>query len=93
VTTTAGVAERRERIGAIDGEVVRLLAERVALAREIGRSKRDAGAATLDPAQEAAVVRRAVERARLLGLPDEHVREIFWSLVGMCRAAQLEEGS
>jgi chorismate mutase len=93
VTTAAGVAERRERIGAIDGELVRLVAERVALAREIGRSKRDAGTATLDPAQEAAVVRRAVERARSLGLPDEPVREIFWGLVGMCRAAQLEEGA
>jgi chorismate mutase len=93
VTPAEGLAERRERIGAIDGEVVRLVAERVALAREIGRSKRDAGAATLDPGQEAAVVRRAVERARSLGLPDEPVREIFWSLVGMCRAAQLEEGT
>jgi chorismate mutase len=92
MTTAAGVAERREQIGAIDGELVRLMAERVTLAREIGRSKRDAGAATLDPSQEAAVVRRAVERARTLGLSDEPVREIFWSLVGLCRSAQLEEG-
>jgi chorismate mutase len=92
VTTAAGVAERRERIGAIDHELVRLMAERVALAREIGRSKRNVGAATLDPGQEAAVVRRAVERARSWGLSEEPVREILWTLVGMCRAAQLEEG-
>jgi chorismate mutase len=91
MTTAAGVAERRQRIAAIDGELVRLMAERVSLAREIGRSKRDAGAATLDPGQEAAVVRRGVEAARAQGLPVEPVREIFWSLVGMCRGAQLED--
>jgi chorismate mutase len=91
VTTAEGVSERRDRIAAIDGELLRLIAERVRLAREIGRSKRNAGAATLDPGQEAAVVRRAVERARSLALPDEPVREIFWNLVGMCRTAQLEE--
>jgi chorismate mutase len=91
MTSAAGVAERRQRIAAIDGELVRLMAERVALAREIGRSKRDAGAATLDPGQEAAVVRRGVEAARSQGLPVEPVREIFWSLVGMCRGAQLED--
>lgn len=91
MTSAEGVVERRERIGTIDGELVRLIAERARLAREIGRSKREAGAATLDPGQEAAVVRRAVERARSLGLPDEPVREIFWNLVGLCRAAQLDE--
>jgi chorismate mutase len=91
MTTSEGMVERRERIGAIDGELVRLIAERVRLAREIGRSKREAGAATLDPGQEAAVVRRAVERARSLGLPDEPVREVFWTLVGLCRTAQLDE--
>jgi chorismate mutase len=85
------VAEQRERIRALDGELIRLVAERVRLAREIGRSKQAAGTATLDPAQEAAVVRRAVEQARERGLPPEPVREIFWALVGMCRAAQVEE--
>jgi chorismate mutase len=88
-----GMAERRARIAALDAEVVGLMAERVRLAREIGQSKRDAGMATLDPGQEAAVVRRAVEAARSAELPEEPVREIFWALVRMCRSAQLEERS
>lgn len=88
-----GIAGSRDRIGAIDRELVTLLAERVRLARHIGRSKRDTGAATLDPAQEAVVVRRAVERARELGMSQEPVRQLFWIVVGMSRDAQLEEES
>jgi chorismate mutase len=93
VTTADTVADRRQRISAIDDEIIRLMAERVQLAREIGQLKRAAGAATLDPGREAAVVRRAVERARLLQLPDEPVRDIAWTLVRLCRSAQLEEPS
>lgn len=86
-----GLGDRRARIEALDGELVALIAERVRLAREIGEAKREAGGATLDPGREAAVVRRAVERAREHGLPDEPVREIFWSLIGLCRGVQLED--
>jgi chorismate mutase len=89
VTDSDPLATRRERIRAIDAELVALMAERVRLAREIGGSKRVAGVATLDPGQEAAVVRRAVQRARSEGLAAEPVREIFWMLVGMSRDAQL----
>jgi chorismate mutase len=85
-----GIQDRRERIAAIDERLIRLVADRAHLAREIGRVKREAGAATLDPAREAAVVRGAVERARALGLPEEPLREIFWILVRLCRDVQLE---
>jgi chorismate mutase len=89
--TTAAMTERRDRISAIDDEIIRLVAERVQIAREIGRLKREAGVPTLDPGREAAVVRRAVERARRQGLADEPVRDIAWILVRLCRSAQLEE--
>lgn len=86
-----GVRAGRARIEALDGELLALMAERVRVAREIGETKRSAGDATLDPGREAAVVRRAVEGGRALGLPEEPVREIFWSLIGLCRGIQLEE--
>jgi chorismate mutase len=82
---------RREDIARIDVAIVELMAERLQAARTIGAAKRAAGAATLDPAQEAAVVRRAVEHARTLGLPGEPVRAIFWDVVRLCRDAQLED--
>lgn len=81
----------RHRIEAVDRELVEKIAERASLARRIGAVKRAASSATLDPGREAAVIRRAVETARGHGLPEEPVRELFWTLVGLCRAAQMED--
>lgn len=88
----ADVAALRRAIEAVDLEILDAMARRVDLARRIGAVKRDASAATLDPGREAAVIRRAVESGRRLGLPAEPVRELFWTLVGMCRSSQLEDG-
>jgi chorismate mutase len=86
-----GVEGLRAGIEDVDREILERVARRVELARRIGAMKKGAAAATLDPEREAAVIRRAVETARELGLPAEPVRELFWTLVGMCRMAQLEE--
>jgi chorismate mutase / prephenate dehydratase len=80
----------RQRITAIDQTLLDLVAERVRLAHEIGRAKEAAGAAPLDPSREAVVVRRAVEGARARGLPEEPVRSMVWTLIGLCRHAQIE---
>jgi chorismate mutase len=88
---TDTIRSHRERIADIDDQLLRLVADRVESAREVGRAKREAGAATLDPAREAAVVREAVARARALALPAEPVRELFWVLIRLCRDAQLQE--
>ena len=85
------VAGLRRRIEALDRSLLEAVAERVELARRIGDAKRSSEAATLDPGREAAVIRRAVETGRELGLPEEPVRQLFWTLVGLCRTAQLEE--
>lgn len=79
----------RSEVDRIDESLVRLIAERVCVAQEIGRIKGEGGQAVLDPGREVAIVRRAAERATALGLPDEPVRAVFWQLVGMCRAAQV----
>ena len=78
----------RTGIEAIDREIIALIAERVRIARSVGLIKRQANLATLDPAREAAVVRRAGELAREAGLQDEDVRYIFWHLIGLSRRAQ-----
>jgi chorismate mutase len=72
----------------VDREIVELLAERVQLALQVGRAKREAGLPLLDPAREAAVVRRAGGLARDAGVSDEDVREIFWHVIAMSRRAQ-----
>jgi chorismate mutase len=90
---TADLERVRSRIEAVDREILRLLGERLDLAREAGRLKQAARLPLLDPAREAAVVRRAAVLARELGLPTEDVRNICWHLVGMCRRGQLADAS
>jgi chorismate mutase len=80
----------RDRIEQVDRELIRLIGERVLLAREVGAVKRELGLPTLDPAREASVVRRAGELAREAGVGDEDVRYIFWHLIGLSRRAQME---
>jgi chorismate mutase len=77
----------REAIGRIDRELLNLIAERLAIARQISVLKQALKLPALDPAQEAAVVRRAAEQARALNLPVEPVRHLFWQLVSLTRNA------
>jgi chorismate mutase len=81
----------REEIEAVDLQVIQLLARRVELARAVGEAKRAAGRAVLDPAREAAVVRRAGVLAREAGIDGEDVRYIFWHVIGLSRRAQLSQ--
>ena len=81
----------RQQIEVLDRELVTLLGKRVALSKEIGAMKKVAGLPTLDPAREAEVIRRAAGMAREAGLPDEKVRDIFWHVIGLSRAVQVDE--
>ena len=85
------LTELRAEIESVDAEILALVARRVELARQAGARKRERGSATLDPGREAAIIRRAVEAGRSLGLAEEGVRALFWTLIDLCRSAQLEE--
>ena len=88
----AASAERLEQLRAeierIDGALIGLIAQRVAVGRRVADAKRAAGLPTLDPAQEAAVIRRAAGLAREAGLPEEQVRDVFWALIGLTRSVE-----
>ena len=75
----------REEIDRIDRSLLELLADRYRTVEEIGRLKARTGKLPLDPAREAGIVRRAAEHARSLGLPDDGAREVFWSVLALCR--------
>jgi len=92
VDAAAELARVRGEIERLDRALIGLIAERVALARQVGPLKQALGMPILDPPREAAIVRRAGELAREAGLQDEDVRYIFWHLVGLSRRVQLEEG-
>ena len=85
------LAHARARIEAVDADLVALVAERVRWSEVVGAAKRALGRPTLDPAREAAVVRRAGELARAAGLDDEAVRALFWQLMAIARRAQVAD--
>lgn len=84
------LTQLRNEIEHVDRALVALIAKRVELARAVGRVKRAHGLPTLDPAREAAIIRRSGMLARENGLAEEDVREIFWHLVGLSRRAQID---
>jgi chorismate mutase len=86
----ADLVRLRADIERIDRALVDLIRERVRAARSTAAAKRAAGLPTLDPPQEAAVIRRAAALARDAGLPAEDVRDVFWKVVALTRAAELE---
>jgi chorismate mutase len=88
---SAELVRLRAEIEAIDGDLIRLLAQRVRLARRAGAVKQATGLPAFDPVREAAVLRRAGELARAVGVTDEDVAVFFQHIIGMSRRAQLDE--
>ena len=80
----------RAEIERIDESLVRGIEQRMRLARRIGQLKREAGMTLVQPAREAAVVRRAADLARASGMDGEAVRELFWRLIEMSRKEQAQ---
>lgn len=86
--THQSLPELRHRIDALDEELLELLGRRVALCRALGQIKSDEGHPILDPQREAQVVAAAARRARAASIPEEGVRNLFWSVLALSRSAQ-----
>ena len=87
------IASLREEIETVDERLIAAIAERMALARAVGRVKVAAGQPVVDPAREAAVVMRASALARMAGLPEDEIRALYWKLMAISRRVQLGEMS
>ncbi len=85
---TPNLEELRSRIEVIDRQLVELIGRRREVALQIGRAKQTLGLPTLDPQQEAKVVRRAAEIARELGVDEELTRDVIWRIIAAARDAQ-----
>jgi len=80
----------RERISAIDGQILKLLAERAAVAKEIGKVKREQGKPVVDRKREKEVYERVKFYAEGLGLNPGDCEKIFREIVRLCRRVQYE---
>ena len=85
--------ELRQRIIAVDDQIIQLIGERRDLVLEIGRIKELLGLPILDPAREARVVRRVAERSRALGVDEELTRDVIWRIISSARQTQSQRGS
>lgn len=88
---SAGISDveaLRAEIACADHGIVALIARRLQLVRVLGAEKARRGIATADPAREAAVLRAVAEAARSADMDEERIREIFWCIIDMSRAAQ-----
>jgi len=90
--TDQRLAAERTKIDAVDRRLVALLNERATLVREIGRLKRQSGAAVSDPARVAEVLRRATGANRG-PLPNEHLQRIYEIIVREMTAFETQEMS
>ncbi len=81
----------RADIERVDQTIIRAIAERMELARAVGRVKALTGQPVTDPAREAAVVARAAALARDAGLPEDEIRALYWRLIAFSRRAQLDD--
>lgn len=88
MTNDTRLEELRLAIARLDEEIIRLLAKRLAMAKEIGKVKQRLGTQVLDPAREAEVVRHAAELAREHGVDPELVRDLLWRIIAQARGVQ-----
>jgi chorismate mutase-like protein len=89
LATSPGMGEYRDRIDALDEEILRLLNERANLAVRIGRIKRATGQPVHAPEREADVL----DHVTTLGdgpLDAEAIARLFRAIIAETRAAEAE---
>lgn len=80
----------RDRIDAIDEDIVRLLVRRAEVVQEVGQAKQKAGAPVFRPEREVSILERlcALNRAEHGALPDASIAAIFIEIISGCRALE-----
>lgn len=67
----------REKIDALDGELLEALARRMEVVKEIGRYKKARGMELRDEERLRALLARQLDRAGALNLPEELITELY----------------
>jgi len=86
------LAEQRAKIDAVDARIVALLNERAGIVREVGRIKRQTGAAVSDPKRVEDVLNRIASQNRG-PLPNENLRRMYDGIIREMTAFEASEMS
>ena len=87
-TEHPGLQDLRARIGAVDAELIRLLAERFGLVDELAAIKRAEGVPVEDPAREQALCRQYEAICGREGFDAETAKRIFHAIFAESKARQ-----
>jgi len=85
---TESIEELREKINAIDRDLLELISKRVQIAKKIGEVKKEKGLPVVDYKRELEVVNRGKQLAEQLGLDAELIKVALRAIIGVCRKAQ-----
>ena len=78
----------RKKIDSIDADIVRLIGERIKIAREIGGEKRSQGRQVNDRAREKRVLNHIKALARSENLDQDVIEDIYQQIITACRRTQ-----
>jgi chorismate mutase len=78
----------RGKIDGVDGQILRLLAERAKICESIGSAKKMQGLPVKDAVRETEVYTRVREQATKLGLSPIQVEAVYREIVNMCSSVQ-----
>ena len=81
----------RDEINRINGEIIKLLAERVNLAKQIGEVKKILGKPIIDSNREASVYEQVKKLAYDMNLDQEGIEKVFKEIIRLSVEAQEEE--
>ena len=82
------VEDLRKRIDEADAEIVRVIAQRLRIAEELGKRKRERGAQIEDKARERVVLGRIKDIARAEDISEEDIESIYEQVITVCRRMQ-----
>ena len=78
----------REKVNAVDDQILRDLAQRIKICRAIGELKKQQSKPVHDISRETEVFRRVRDRAELLKLDPVSVERLYREIVNMCSSVQ-----
>ncbi len=84
----AEIAALREKVDAVDDQILRDILQRVKICRAIGELKKKQGKPVHDISRETEVFERIREHAELLRLDPVQIERIYREIVNMCSAVQ-----